>query len=171
MDQKFLKYFANNWQPEYEKYVYSGWQLLNRIPKHSNILDVGCGYNLLKPHFPNLYGIDPANTLADEVTSIEDYVSDRKWDYVLCLGSLNFGDTSTVEPQVAKVVDLCKSDGYIIWRQNPGVGDHPWEGVEVVKFFPWSFEYNYFWAAKYKCSITECKWDTGHRIYSEWKKI
>jgi len=169
---KLIDYFKESWQPDYSKFKYSGWQLLDRIEKNASILDVGCGYNLLKPHFENLYGIDPANDAADEVVSIEDFNSvGNQWDYVLCLGSLNFGSYDDVEAQVEKAASLCKKDGLIIWRQNPGIGDHPWQGVENVKFFPWTFEDNYFWATKYKCRIIDCRWDTGNRIYSEWRKL
>ena len=50
-------YWRNNWRPNYEKYTYSGYELLRRVDKDANILDIGCGYNLLKRYFPNLYGL------------------------------------------------------------------------------------------------------------------
>lgn len=166
-----IKYFAKNWRPDYDKFNYSGWALLDKIPKDASILDVGCGYNLLKPHFENLYGIDPANLAADEVVSIEDFDGvGNRWDVVLCLGSINFGTIDTVEPQVAKVVSLCKSGGTIYWRQNPGLRDHPWQGVEEIEFFPWSIELNYELAEKYNCTVEFCDWDTGDRVYAEWRK-
>jgi hypothetical protein len=163
-------YFRDTWKPEYDKFKYSGWALLDKIPHDCDVLDVGCGYNLFKPHFENLYGIDPANDCADEVVSIEDFKSvGNQWSVVLCLGSINFGND--VEPQVEKVVGLTKKGGTIYWRQNPGVGDHPWKGVEEIQFFPWTIELNYQWAAKYGCKVQECKWDTGNRIYAEWIKV
>jgi len=172
MDKIILNYFENNWKPDYDKFKYSGWALLNLIPKDVAVLDIGCGYNLFKEHFENLYGIDPANDKADEVISIEDFNSaGNQWDVVLCLGSLNFGTKEVVEAQVEKAVSLCKKDGIIIWRQNPGIGDHPWKGVEEIKFFPWTFEDNFSWANQFNCNVEECKWDTGNRIYSVWKKL
>ena len=88
------------------------------------------------------------------------------------LGSLNFGTAEDVEPQVQKAVDLVKPGGILYWRQNPGIGDHPWKGVEEIQFFPWTFELNYEWAKKYGCEVLECKWDAqSDRIYSEWKKL
>lgn len=166
-----VDYFGNSWKPNYDKFKYSGWALLDKIDPEETILDIGCGFNLFKPHFKNLYGIDPANEEADEVVSLEDFNSvGNQWNVLLCLGSLNFGNRNTVEAQVEKAVSLCKSDGKIYWRQNPGVGDHPWKGVEEVKFFPWTFDDNYYWAKKYNCEVVECKWDTGNRIYSEWIK-
>jgi 2-polyprenyl-3-methyl-5-hydroxy-6-metoxy-1,4-benzoquinol methylase len=165
-------YFENSWKPNYNKFKYSGWALLDKIDKNKTILDVGCGYNLFKEHFGNnLYGIDPANDEADERISIEDFNSaGNQWDIILCLGSLNFGDESIVKPQVEKVVSLCKKGGIIYWRQNPGLGDHPWKGVEAIQFFPWSIDINYEWANEFGCQVQQCIMDTGDRIYAEWTK-
>lgn len=165
-------YFENSWKPNYDKFKYSGWALLDKIDKNKTILDVGCGYNLFKEHFGNnLYGIDPANDEADERISIEDFNSaGNQWDIILCLGSLNFGDESIVKPQVEKVVSLCKKGGIIYWRQNPGLGDHPWKGVEAIQFFPWSIDINYEWANEFGCQVQQCIMDTGDRIYAEWTK-
>ena len=171
MTDTTIEYFEKSWKPDYSKFDLSGWRLLERIPKDADILDVGCGYNLLKPHFDTLRGIDPANDAADEVVSIEEFNSaGKQWDYVLCLGSLNFGTVDVVKPQVQRAVELCKRGGTIIWRQNPGISDHPWKGVEAVKFFPWTFELNYEWAELFGCTVTQCEWDTGNRIYAEWTK-
>ena len=164
-----IDYFKNSWKPDYDKFDFSGWALLDKIDKDADVLDIGCGYNLFKPHLDNLYGIDPANDAADEVVSIEDFDSQGKqWSTVLCLGSINFG--KDVEPQVKKVVSLTSKGGTIYWRQNPGLSDHPWVGVDAIQFFPWTFELNYKWAEKYNCTVQECKWDTGNRIYAEWVK-
>ena len=51
MDKIMLNYFENNWKPDYDKFKYSGWALLNLIPKDVAVLDIGCGYNLFKEHF------------------------------------------------------------------------------------------------------------------------
>lgn len=169
---KLMNYFKNSWKPDYDKFKYSGWALLDVIPKDADILDVGCGYNLLKKHFPNLYGIDPANDCADECVSIEEFDSaGNQWNYILCLGSLNFGDYSTVRHQIEKTVSCCAKGGTIIWRQNPGTGDHPWKGVEEIQFFPWSIELNFAFADMFGCVVEDCKWDTGNRIYAVWKKL
>ena len=165
------KYFSENWKPDYTKFKYSGWNLLKKIDIQESVLDIGCGYNLFKPYLPNLYGIDPANKNAHQQISIENYNTKTKYDVVLCLGSLNFGTSENVEPQVKKAVSLVKPGGRIYWRQNPGVGDHPWKGVEEVTFFPWTIELNHTWAKKYNCRVRDCKWDNS-RIYAEWiKKI
>ena len=166
-----IHYFSNNWKPNYDQFKYSGWALLDKIKEHETILDVGCGYNLFKPHWGDrLYGIDPAIDKADEIVGIIEFETDQQWDVALALGSLNFGTIEDVEPQVEKTVSLVKPGGRIYWRQNPGIGDHPWKGVEEIEFFPWSIELNYEWAKKYGCEVNECKWDSGNRIYSEWIK-
>ena len=165
-------YFKDSWKPNYDKFTHSGWALLDKIPKDASILDVGCGYNLFKPHFKNLYGIDPANDAADEVISIEEFRSNgNQWDTVLCLGSINFGDYYIIDKQVEKIVSLTKKGGTIYWRQNPGVGDHPGIGVEEIRFFPWTFELNEDFAKKYNCKVNVIEWDSGNRIYAEWIKI
>ena len=33
MTPDFLKYFADSWQPDYTKFKYSGWALLDKIKK------------------------------------------------------------------------------------------------------------------------------------------
>lgn len=168
-NETLYKYFKNNWKPNYDSFIYSGWKLLDKIKDHENVLDVGCGYNLFKSHLGDrLYGIDPANENADEIVSIEEFISDKTWDVILCLGSLNFGTAEDVEPQVEKVTKLIKRGGRIYWRQNPGIGDHPWKDVDNIQFFPWTFKLNYSWANKYNCHVKECKWDSGNRLYAEW---
>ena len=75
---KLHNYFANEWKPDYNKFIYSGWKLLEKIKDNETILDVGCGYNLFKPHLGDrLYGIDPANDNADEVVDIENFKSNK----------------------------------------------------------------------------------------------
>ena len=164
-----LNYFGNSWKPNYDNFKYSGWALLEKIDSHETVLDVGCGFNLFKKHFgERLYGFDPANIEADEVVSIEEFDNWKQWDVVLCLGSLNFGERDIVEAQVKKAVSFGKR---IYWRQNPGIGDHPWKGVEEINFFPWTIDLNYEWAEKYNCKVIECKWDNNNRIYAEWKRL
>ena len=168
------KYFGSNWKPDYKHYEYSGWALLDKVGPNDTVIDIGCGFNSFKEKLGDrLYGFDPANDKADEVVSIEEFEANGKqWDIAFVLGSLNFGTAEDVEPQVEKAVSLVKPGGILYWRQNPGIGDHPWKGVEEIQFFPWTFDLNYEWAKKYGCEVLECKWDAkSDRIYSEWKKL
>ena len=165
------EYFKNNWKPDYDKFEYSGWKLLQQFRPNDKILDIGCGYNLFKERLGDrLYGIDPAFAEADEVVSWEDYVPKQEFNVYLALGSLNFGTEEEVEAQIKKLADVCKKGDRIYWRQNPGTGDHPWKGVEQVRFYPWSIDKNYEWANKYGFWGRECREDTGNRIYAEWFK-
>ena len=161
-------YFRYNWKPNYDKFKYSGWQLLDKIDKDAHILDIGCGFNLLKPHFPNLYGIDPCNSDADQEIAFEDYTPHKNFDVYLALGSLNFGDEKVVDKQIEHLYNITKKGDKIYWRQNPGLGDHPWQGVKEIKFFPWSYKYNEYFSKKYSFVIIEYKKDRGDRLYVEW---
>ena len=172
-EEKIIGYFKNIWKPNYSKFEYSGWALLTQIRPNDVILDIGCGYNLFKERLGDkVYGIDPANDKADEVVSWEDYQPHKEFNVYFALGSLNFGSEEQVEKQVAKLAKVTKKGDRIYWRQNPGVGDHPWKEVKEVQdtFYPWTIEKNYEWANKYGFYIKECKMDTGNRIYAEWFK-
>ena len=68
------------------------------------------------------------------------------------------------------MLQCLKPGGRIYWRQNPGVGDHPWKGVENIKFFPWSFDRNWIIAHRHGCEVIEMEWDSSNRIYAVWKK-
>ena len=109
MNETELKYFKSNWQPDYSKFNYSGWALLDKIKENDQILDIGCGYNLFKKHFGNrLYGIDPANNKADQVIAWEDYKPHKEFNVYFILGSLNFGTEENVEQQIAKLAKVTK---------------------------------------------------------------
>ena len=168
MNEIELKYFKDNWKPDYSKFKYSGWALLDKIKKDDEVLDIGCGYNLFKEKLGDrLWGIDPANDKADEVVSWEKFVSHKPFNVYFILGSLNFGTEEQVEEQIAKLAWVTKKDDRIYWRQNPGTGDHPWKGVEQVQFYPWSFKKNEEWCNKYNFKLHEIKQDSGNRIYAE----
>jgi SAM-dependent methyltransferase len=164
-------YFENIWAPNTDQYKYSGWALLDKIKEDESILDVGCGYNLFKPHFGDrLIGIDPYNDAADFRVSIEEFESAVLFDAVFCLGSINFGDEETILQQIEKVVSLVKPGGRIYWRQNPGRQDHNNEECKKINFFNWTFDRNLSYSRSYKCDVQLIAWDSGRRIYSEWTK-
>jgi SAM-dependent methyltransferase len=102
--KKFEKVWTDGWYPDYTKFLYSGWAILDKIQPHDRILDIGCGYNLFKKHFGDrLYGIDPYNPAADELVSWEDYQPTQKFNVYFALGSLHFGDDELVESQIKKL--------------------------------------------------------------------
>ena len=171
MNKDFLKYFADKWQPDYTKFKYSGWALLDKIKEDDQILDIGCGYNLFKKKLGNrLWGIDPANDKADQVIAWEDYKPHKEFNVFFILGSINFGDEKYVESLVAKLSRETKTGDRVYWRQNPGLGDHPWKDAEQINFYPWSFKKNIEWCKKYNFNPIVLLQDSGSRIYAEWTR-
>ena len=106
MNEIELKYFKDNWKPDYSKFKYSGWALLDKIKKDDEVLDIGCGYNLFKEKLGDrLWGIDPANDKADEVVSWEKFVSHKPFNVYLILGSLKYKTIPMENSLVSKVVE------------------------------------------------------------------
>lgn len=159
----------------------TGKRLIDELKEMDDvkILDIGCGNNDVKKLVgDNVFGIDPYNPNADSAVSIEDLKKDiGKWDVVLCLGSINFGDENTITGQIQKVVQMIKPGGKIYWRCNPGLM-HDNEHARWVDFFPWTQELLDEWAEKLHCDILEQGWDhdedmdlpNGNRIYNIWQK-
>ena len=84
MKKDLLDYFRKSWKPDYSYFKYSGWALLDKIYPDEEVLDIGCGYNLFKPHLGiKLYGIDPANDKADEVVGIMEFNWRKKFSVIL----------------------------------------------------------------------------------------
>lgn len=167
---KFSKIWTTDWKPDYSKFKYSGWALLDKIKSGEQILDIGCGYNLFKPYFgDNLYGIDPYNSAADEQINWQSYKPHKNFDVFFVLGSINFKDETYVEFQIAKLSDVAKKGCRVYWRQNPGTGPHSLNSTDIP-FYPWTKERNRYFAKKYNFTIKEIKQDTGDRIYAEWIK-
>lgn len=171
MQEKLNKYFhPDNWTANTDFHWSGDDFLIKEISAGASILDVGCGYNTLKPHYGDLlHGIDPANEHADEVVSIEEFKPEGRYDVALCLGSINFGDVFTIRSQINKIVQCINDDGKIYWRQNPGQRDRPFNGIENIDFFPWSFNYNCTLADEVNCRVREMRWDND-RIYAVWEK-
>jgi len=165
-----VDYFGKTWYGNLQKFQYSGMSLLRKIDQDAKVLDIGCGQNFFKQHFNNLVGIDPANKNADYVVALEEFNTNEQYDAVLCLGSLNFGPYETVYNQVKRAVELTKTGGIIYWRCNPGLHDHKHKGMEDIDFFEWSFELHEKWTRQLDCDLLQCVWDTGNRIYAEWRK-
>ena len=168
--KKFSEIWTNDWKPDYSKFQYSGWALLDKVTAQDQILDIGCGYNLFKEKLGDqTYGIDPYNSHADELVSWQDYKPHKNFTKFFVLGSINFFDEEYVESQIQKLSDSAHTGSIVYWRQNPGTGPHSLNTTDVP-FYPWTFERNQFFAKKYNFTIAELKQDTGDRIYAEWRK-
>jgi len=170
-------YWANNWQANTTKYEWSFKHLINSIDKNEKILDIGCGHNPLKKHFPNLYGIDPyIETNTDEVVSWEDFVPKQSFDRYFVLGSINFGTQDDIDQNIKKLSNMVKPGQTVHWRQNPNGNDHPWEGSDAIPFFPWTIEKNIYFCEKYNFDLRmfvkeyHLAKQNKFRYYLEWVK-
>jgi len=177
MDQNYLNnYFDTVWRhtpynnlnlPEF-----SGMALLKKIKSTETVIDIGCGSNQFKKHLPNLIGIDPAFPEADYQLTLEDFAQnfDSKFNVALCLGSINFGNKDYIESQVSLITNLLEPEGRIYWRCNPGLKDHGTEECKYIEFYPWSFEEHIRLTDVFNFTLAEIRWDTGNRIFAEWRK-
>jgi SAM-dependent methyltransferase len=166
------KYFSKYWQNDMKKWKYSGVALIDEVNglKPRAVLDVGCGYNEFKDKIDNLIGIDPYNDRADFKTSIIDFKPDRKFDVILCLGSVNFGSTDKITSEVAKCVTLLEDNGLMFFRVNPGL-PHDKKESEWIEFFAWNVPFIIDLAEKFNLKVLDIRDDTNQRKYFVYKKI
>lgn len=172
MNELETDYFKHHWKPNYSKFKYSGWALLDKIKEDDTILDIGCGYNLFKEKLGDrLWGIDPANDKADEMVSLENYTPQRNSNVYFILGSLNFGDQKEIETQLQKLADITKTGDRVYWRQNTFGNDHPFhDDSKKVRFFLWSRQNNSQFCEKYNFTLNDIQDDATNRLYAEWIK-
>jgi len=149
------EYFGKVWTHDTE-YKWTGNYLIDEINslKPNRVLDVGCGFNYYKGKINNLIGIDPYNDKADMKVSIEEFGNNIKYDVIMALGSINFGDDKIIEHQMRCIDKLLDTDGQLFMRLNPGL-DHHWaEGKSSeINFYPWSKEKISNFALAYGYSI------------------
>lgn len=168
LDEKYMgRFFGEIWQPETDKYQYSGWGLVDLINKKNPVavLDFGCGYNPFKGRINNLVGIDPFNNQADYMVDILEFaVEPETYDHIIVFGSLNFGDRNDIEIRFAKLNELLMPGGRMYFRANPG---YLWPKGPYVDIFPWSFEVAYELAKTHGLTLEKFKKDNGDRLYFE----
>lgn len=172
VDDKVLEnYFSRVWQPELKKYKYSGPALIDEVnnlnPK--NVLDVGCGYNEFRGNIHNLTGLDPYNPKADIIKGIMDYDPDVTYDVVLCLGSINFGDTNKILNELERVVKLTSPGGKIFFRVNPGLMHDPME-ADWIQFYAWTPTFIINTADFLGVTVLDLRTDGKNRVYFVWSK-
>jgi hypothetical protein len=165
-------YFSKIWQPDMKKWKYSGLQLIDEVNNLNPraVLDVGCGYNEFKGKIKNLTGIDPYNYHADWKISLEDFKPNKKYDVILCLGSINFGSRDKIISEMAKTVLLLEDGGTMFFRVNPGV-QHDSVEARWIEFFSWNVPFIIELAEKFNLKILDIRDDTNQRKYFVYRKI
>jgi SAM-dependent methyltransferase len=165
------KYFSKYWQNDMKKWKYSGLALIDEVNslKPKAVLDVGCGYNEFKGKIDNLIGIDPYNDKADFQLGTLEYKTEEKFDVILCLGSVNFGNRDKIIAEIKKCVDLLADNGTMFFRVNPGV-QHDKPEAHWIEFFPWNVPFIIELAEMFKLKILDIRDDTNSRKYFVYKK-
>ena len=160
------KYFSKYWQNDMKKWKYSGLALIDEVNslKPRAVLDVGCGYNEFKGKIDNLIGIDPYNDLADFKTGTLDYKTDEKFDVILCLGSVNFGNRDKIIAEMEKCVELLADGGTMFFRVNPGV-QHDKPEAKWIEFYAWNVPFIIELSNMFVLDILDIRDDTNQRKY------
>ena len=166
------RYFSTYWEADMKKWKYSGLSLINEVNdlRPRAVLDVGCGYNEFKGKIKNLTGIDPYNVHADWKVSTLDYKTDKKYDVILCLGSINFGSRDKITAEVAKCVTLLAEKGTMFFRVNPGV-QHDRPQSRWIEFYAWNVPFIIELAEQFALKILDIRDDSNQRKYFVYRKI
>ena len=166
------KYFSKYWQNDMKKWKYSGLTLINEVNnlKPRAVLDVGCGYNEFKGRINNIIGIDPYNDKADLRVGTLDYITDQKFDVILCLGSVNFGNRDKIIAEVSRCVKLLADNGTMFFRVNPGLS-HDKPEADWIEFYAWNVPFIIELSEKFNLKILDIRYDTNIRKYFVYKKV
>jgi hypothetical protein len=165
------RYFSEVWQSRTKKYKYSGLKLIDEVNnlKPKAVLDVGCGFNEFKGKIHNLTGIDPYNSKADVNVKIIDYESDKQFDVIICLGSVNFGSTDKIFRELENIIRLSAPSAKMYFRVNPGM-QQPQPEAKWITFYPWESTFIINCADYFKVELLELRDDSNGRLYFVWAK-
>jgi SAM-dependent methyltransferase len=165
------KYFSKYWQNDMKKWKHSGLSLIKEVNslRPRAVLDVGCGYNEFKGKIDNLIGIDPYNDLADLQVSTLDYKTDQKFDVILCLGSVNFGNREKIIAEVGRCVNMLAEGGTMFFRVNPGI-QHDKPEAQWIEFFAWNVPFIIELAEIFNLQVLDIRDDTNSRKYFVYRK-
>jgi SAM-dependent methyltransferase len=166
------KYFSKYWQNDMKKWKYSGVALIDEVNnlKPRAVLDVGCGYNEFKGKINNLIGIDPYNDRADLQVSTLNYKTDQKFDVILCLGSVNFGNRDKIIAEVGRCVNLLANGGTMFFRVNPGI-QHDKTEAKWIEFFSWNVPFIIELSEMFNLKVLDIRDDSNQRKYFVYKKV
>lgn len=170
-DALLSRYFTEVWQPSTAKFKYSGLKLIDEINSLNprSVLDVGCGYNEFKGKINNLEGLDPYNKASDIQCKILEYTTNKKYDVIIALGSINFGSTEKIFSELEKCVSLTEPGGKLFFRVNPGLQHEPPES-KWISFYPWDSNFIINCADYFNLSVLDIKTDRKDRLYFVWSK-
>ena len=165
------KYFSKYWQNDMKKWKYSGLALIDEVNnlKPRAVLDVGCGYNEFKGKIDNLIGIDPYNGRADLEVGTLDFKTDQKFDVILCLGSVNFGNGEKIIAEVGRCVNLLAEGGTMFFRVNPGI-QHDRPEAKWIEFYSWNVPFIIDLAEMFNLSVLDMRDDSNQRKYFVYRK-
>lgn len=164
-------YFSNVWQPKTKQYKYSGLSMIDEINGMNprEVLDLGCGYNEFRGKINNLTGVDAYNNRADIQSHILQYWPGKKFDIVICLGSINFGTAEKIYSELEHAVELTTPGGLLYFRANPGE-QHAAPESRWIDFFSWDTTFIFNSAQQLNCDVISYREDSGNRIYFVLKK-
>ena len=165
------KYFSKYWEANMKKWKYSGLSLIKEVNelRPRAVLDVGCGYNEFKGKIDNLVGIDPYNDNADFQIGTLEYKTEKKFDVILCLGSVNFGSRDKIIAEVGRCVNLLAADGTMFFRVNPGI-QHDRPEAQWIEFFSWNVPFIIELAEIFNLRVLDIRDDTNSRKYFVYRK-
>lgn len=126
---------SDRWQPKDFHFTHSGESVIAEVNalRPRFVVDVGCGYNLLKGRIPNLIGIDVVNSRADLVCDLlKAPLAAEAFDVALAMGSINFGGENLIKTQIAKVLSWLKPGGRLFMRVNPNAL------TSTIQYYPWT---------------------------------
>lgn len=165
------KYFSKYWEANMKKWKYSGLSLIKEVNelRPRAVLDVGCGYNEFKGKIDNLVGIDPYNDNADFQIGTLEYKTEKKFDVILCLGSVNFGSRDKIIAEVGRCVNLLAADGTMFFRVNPGI-QHDKPEARWIEFYAWNVPFIIELSEMFNLKILDIRDDTNQRKYFIYRK-
>ena len=165
-------YFSKYWENDIKKWKYSGLALVDEVNnlKPRAVLDVGCGYNEFRGKIHNLTGIDPYNDRADLQVSTMEYRTNQKFDVMLCLGSVNFGDRDKIIAEIGRCVDLLEDGGTMFFRVNPGV-QHNKPEAKWIEFFAWNVPFMIELSEMFNLKVLDIRDDSNQRKYFIYRKV
>ena len=166
------KYFSKYWENDIKKWKYSGLALVDEVNnlKPRAVLDVGCGYNEFRCKIDNFIGIVPFNDLADIEVGALEYRTDKKFDVILCLGSVNFGNRDKIIAEVGRCVDLLAAGGTMFFRVNPGV-QHNKPEAKWIEFYAWNVPFIIELSEIFNLKILDIRDDSNQRKYFIYRKL